>query len=153
MSTDVKISTGSADVSVAYGSGLENQVEMDTFYVKFDLGSLHAKQISLCRAKVVTAEVGFGNIFLDFSHTPYVFPIVRGSVGAGNMMILLPEESVPVVVKVNDSWLCSIKLSKSLKKTSENTYANAAYANDPKKALSFNLDVSMGKIIFREKGE
>jgi hypothetical protein len=76
---------------------------------------------------------------------------VKGSVGAGNMTIQLPDESVPVMVKINESWLCSINLSKNLKKISDNTYANAAYIQNSKDALTFDLDVSMGKIIFREK--
>jgi hypothetical protein len=147
----LKINTGSADVNVAYASGVENQVEMDTFYVKVDLGTLSVKQINLSRSKVVIAEVGFGNIFLDFTNKPENMPTVKGSVGAGNMIILLPEESVPVMVKINESWLCTVKLSKNLKRVSTNTYANAAYTADPKNALTFDLDVSMGKIIFREK--
>jgi hypothetical protein len=147
----LKINTGSADVNVAYASGEENKVEMDTFFVKVDLGSLNVKQINLSRSKVVIAEVGFGNIFLDFSNTPSIVPVVRGSVGAGNMVIQLPEESIPVMVKINESWLCSIHLSRNLKKIGANTYANAAYVEDPKDALTFDLDVSMGKIIFKEK--
>lgn len=147
----LKINTGSADVNVAYTIGTENKVEMDTFFVKVDLGSLNAKHINLSRSKFVMAEVGFGNIFLDFSDKPEVMPVVKGSVGAGNLVILLPEESVPVMVKINESWLCSVNLCKNLKKISENKYANAAYTRNPKDALTFDLDVSMGKIIFKEK--
>jgi hypothetical protein len=44
-----------------------------------------------------------------------------------------------------------MKLSRSLKKTGEYTYTNAAYAKNPKNALTFDLDVSMGKIVFKEK--
>src|SRR5258708_5259667 len=127
----LKIKTGSADVNVAYATGVENKVEMDTFFVKVDLGSLNVKQINLSRSKVVIAEVGFGNIFLDFSTKPEVMPTVKGSVGAGNMIIILPEESVAVMVKINDSWLCSVNLSKNLRKISENTYANLAYSHNP----------------------
>ncbi len=147
----LKINTGSADVNVTYASGVENKVEMDTFYVKVDLGSLNVKQLNLSRSKVVIAEVGFGNIFLDFSNKPDHAPSVKGSVGAGNMIILLPEETVPVMVKINESWLCSVKLSKNLRRINANTYANAAYSSNPKNALTFDLDVSMGKIIFKEK--
>ena len=147
----LKINTGSADVNVTYASGIENKVEMDTFFVKVDLGSLNVKQLNLSRSKVVIAEVGFGNIFLDFSNKPDHAPSVKGSVGAGNMIILLPEETVPVMVKINESWLCSVKLSKNLRRISANTYANAAYSSNPKNALTFDLDVSMGKIIFKEK--
>jgi len=147
----LKINTGSADVNVAYASGMENKVEMDTFFVKVDLGSLNVKQLNLSRSRVVMAEVGFGNMFLDFSNTPEVMPAVMGSVGAGNMIILLPDESVPVLVKITDSWLCSINLPKSLKRIGQNSFGNAAYSRNSKNALTFDLDVSMGKIIFKEK--
>ncbi len=147
----LKINTGSADVNVAYATGVENTVEMDTFFVKVDLGSLNVKHINLARSKVFMAEVGFGNVYLDFGSKPDVIPVVKGSVGAGNMVIMLPDESVPVLVKINESWLCSVNLSKNLKKISENNYANPAYTRNPKNALVFDLDVSMGKIIFKEK--
>jgi len=147
----LKINTGSANVHVSYESGAENLVDMDTFYVKVDLGNLHVNQVNLSRSKVVMAEVSFGNMLLDFGNTPTITPMVRGSVGAGNMVIILPDDSVPVKVTINDSWLCSMKLSRSLRKTGENTYTNAAYAKSSKNALTFDLDVSMGKIIFKEK--
>lgn len=147
----LKIKTGSADVNVGYTSGVENKVEMDTFSVKVDLGSLNVKQLNLSRSKVVVAEVGFGNIYLDFSNKPAIMPSVTGSVGAGNMVILLPEETVPVIVTINESWLCSVNLSRSLKRIGEHSFANAAYGRNPKNALTFDLDVSMGKIIFKER--
>jgi hypothetical protein len=147
----LKINTGSANVNVSYEGGAENKIDMDTFFVKVDLGNLHVHQLNLSRSKYVVAEVSFGNMLLDFSNTPTVVPSVRGSVGAGNMVILLPEETVPVKVTINDSWLCSMKLSRALKKTGEHTYTNAAYARNPKNALTFDLDVSMGKIVFKEK--
>ncbi|MDZ4716638.1 MAG: hypothetical protein SH819_14325 [Cytophagales bacterium] len=147
----LKINTGSANVNVSYDTGVENKVEMDTFFVKVDLGSLHVKQLNLSRSKVVVAKVSFGNMLLDFSDVPTVMPVVRCSVGAGNMVILLPDHSVPVKVNINESWLCSTRLSPSLRKTGEYSYANAAYAKNSKNALVFDLDVSMGKIIFKEK--
>ena len=147
----LRINTGSADVNVSYASGVENKVVMDTFYVKVDMGSLNARQLNLSRSQVVVADVGFGNMFLDFGDKPTINNKVIGSVGAGNLVIQLPAEEVPVMVKINDSWLCSVNLSRSLKKISSNTYANAAYLKNAKDALTFDLDVSMGKIVFKEK--
>jgi len=147
----LKINTGSSDVFVFYSAGIENKVEMDTFFVRVDMGSLSVKQLNLSRARVIRAEVGFGNILLDFSGRPLVGNQVKGSVGAGNLMITLPDDEVPVLVKINDSWLCSVNLSKSLKKIGENTFANAAYTANPKNGLTFDLEVAMGKIIFKEK--
>jgi len=147
----LKINTGSADVNVSYSSGLENKVEMDTFSVKVDVGSLSVKQVHLSRSKYVLADVGFGNMMLDFSAKPLNSNHVMGSVGAGNLVILLPASEVPVLVTINESWLCSVNLSKSLQKIGENTFANAAYTENAKDALTFDLDVSLGKIIFKEK--
>lgn len=146
-----KINTGSADVNIAYNSGIENQVEMDTFAVQVDVGSVTVKQIDLTRSKVILADVGFGNLSLDFGSKALPRNTIKGSVGAGNLIIALPNDDVPVLVKITDSWLCSIHLCKSLKKISENTFANAAYSHDPKNAMIFDLDVSMGKIIFKDK--
>jgi hypothetical protein len=148
---NLKINTGSADVNVSYHSGLENLVEMDTFFVRVDLGSVSAKNLSLAKPKYVMANVGFGNLMLDLSTAPTVANHVVGSVGAGNLIILLPSEDTPVFVKIKDSWLCSVRMTNSLTKVSENTFSNAAYAKDPKNALTFDLDVSMGNIIFKEK--
>lgn len=148
----LKINTGSADVNVSFNSGMENKVDMDTFFVKVDLGSLNVKQLNLSRAHVMIADVGFGNVMLDFSDKPLVSNRVKGSVGAGSMVILLPSDEVPVLVKISDSWLCSVNLCKSLKRIGTDTYANAAFSNkNSKDALIFDLDVSLGKIIFKEK--
>jgi hypothetical protein len=147
----LKINTGSADVNVGYSHGLENKVEMDTFFVKVDMGSLSVKNINLSRSRLVMAEVGFGNILLDFSDKPLVTFDVKGSVGAGNMIIILPDDDYPVLVKINESWLCSVNLNKGLKKIAPNTFANASYTSNSKTPITFDLDVSMGKITFREK--
>ena len=144
----LKIYTGSADVNISYNGG-ENKIDMDTFRVKVDMGSLTARQLNLARSKVVVADVGFGNMFLDFSDKPTVNNHVIGSVGAGNLVIQLPADEVPVMVTINDSWLCSINLSRTLKKIAPNKYANEAYSKNSKNALVFDLDVSMGKIVFK----
>lgn len=148
---NLKINTGSADVNVGYSTGLENKVEMDTFFVKVDLGSVQAKNLGLAKTKVVIAEVGFGNVMLDLSTNPSVANAVKGSVGAGNLVIMLPSEENPVLVKIKDSWLCSVHLPTSLKKIGNNMFANAAYSKAAKNVLTFDLDVSMGNIIFKEK--
>jgi hypothetical protein len=146
----LKINTASADVNIGYNSQLENKITMDTFAVKVDMGSLTAKNLNLAKSKVVLAEVGFGNMFLDFSNRPAVSNHIIGSVGAGNLVIQLPAEEVPVLVTINESWLCSINLSRNLKKIGPNKFANAAYSKDIPKALVFDLEVSMGKIVFRD---
>ena len=146
----LKINTGSADVDIGYSS-LENKVDMDTLSVKVDLGSLHVQNVNLSRARYTSADVGFGNMTLDFSSTPpLVSNRVVGSVGAGNLTIILPSAQTPVLVTINDSWLCSVKIPGSMKKIRANTFANAAYAENAKNALIFNLDVSMGNIIFKD---
>jgi len=66
----LRINTASADVNINYSTGVQNKVDMDTFFVKVDMGSLNVRQLNLARSKVVVADVGFGNMFLDFSSRP-----------------------------------------------------------------------------------
>jgi hypothetical protein len=147
---NLKINTGSADVNVGYYSSLENQIDMDTFSVKVDLGSVNVKNLNMSRARYMMADVGFGNMTLDFRSKPLVSNKIKGSVGAGNLTILLPSNETPVLVKIKDSWLCSVKMPEEFKKVSANVYANAAYTKDIKNSLTFDLDVSMGNIIFKQ---
>jgi hypothetical protein len=146
----LKINTASADVNIGYYSVLENQLDMDTFFVKVDLGSVNVKNLNLSRTRFVFADVGFGNMTLDFSNQPLVSNRIKGSVGAGNLVIILPNSETPVLVRINDSWLCSVKIPSGLKKIADNTFASATYTKDAKNALTFDLDVSMGNIIFKE---
>ena len=147
----LKIHTGSADVNIGYLAGKDNPVVMDTFYVKVDLGSVNVKKLNLSKSRHVVADIGFGNLLLDFSDQPQVRSDIKGSVGAGNLLIMLPAEETPVIVKVNDSWLCRVKLTKSFTQLTDNTFVNKAYREDADNLLTFNLDVSMGSIVFKEK--
>lgn len=146
-----RLLSGSSNVQVGYPTGMENKVPMDTFYVKVELGSVTVNNLSLSRASHVIADVGFGNLTLDMSNKPLTAQTVRGSVGAGNLTIILPDESAPVMIKIKDSWLCSVKMLRHLKKTGEGVFVTSTYAPDAPNALVFDLDVSMGNIIFREK--
>jgi hypothetical protein len=145
----LKINTGSADVNVGYNS-LGNQIDMDTFAIKVDLGSLNVKNLNLSRTKYMVADVGFGNMLLDFGGTALVGNTIKGSVGAGNLVIILPSDETPVYVKIKDSWLCSVKLPAGLTKVAENTYQSKSYTKNAKNALVFDLDVSMGHIVFKD---
>jgi hypothetical protein len=151
---NLKINTASADVTVGYYNQIENIVEMDTLALKVDLGSVSAKNISLAKSKYILADVGFGNVMLDFSTTPVVGNTIKGSVGAGNLVIILPTNSqAPVSVKIKESWLCSVKMPKAFTKLSDGTYVNEADQKDSKNALNFDLDVSMGNIVFKHIGQ
>lgn len=146
----LKINTASADVVVGYFSSLQNQLEMDTFSVKVEVGSLNIRHLNLSKTRFMLADVGFGNMILDFSSKPIIGSKIKGSVGAGNLTILLPNDETPVLVKIKDSWLCSIELPASLKKMGENVYVNKSYTKDSKNALVFDLDVSLGNILFKD---
>jgi len=146
----LKINTGSADVNIGYLSDKGNQVSMDTFKVDVDMGTVNVKRINMSKASHVLADIGFGNLSLDFSDKPEVKSNIVGSVGAGKLVIVLPEEDTPVIVKVNDSWLCRVKLSKSFVRKGHNTYVSKTYDENAPNLLSFDLDVSMGSIVFKE---
>ena len=146
----VKINTGSADVFIKTDE--YNTVAMDTFFLQVDMGSARVQNINKTKAQHVIAEVGFGDLLMDFSDQPMAATHITGSVGAGNLMIILPDTTTPVKVKISDSWLCKVKMLKDFRSIGSNTFVNSAYSEDAANILSFDLDVSMGKIMFKEAG-
>ncbi len=148
---NLKVQTGSANINVGYFSDIENTVKMDSFCVKVDMGTIAVKHLNHAKSKFVKADVGFGDLLLDMSGKNLTSSTVHGSVGAGNLFILLPSEQTPMIVKVHDSWLCQVKLSKSFRPYGKNTFVNEAFSEDAENLVSFFLDVSMGNIVFKER--
>lgn len=146
----LNINTGNADVEISYRES-PNKMVMDTFHVNVDMGSLVVRNLSRARSRNIHAEVGFGNALLDFSERPQVESYVHGFVGAGELIILLPEATVPVIVRVNDSWFSSVLFPDDFRQVDENLFANPAYFNSKAHALQFDLDCAMGRIILQGK--
>lgn len=146
----LKISSGSANVKVAYHPGLGNKVQMDTFYVKVDMGSIDINRMDLAKAGAVIADVGFGELTLDFSGEVLIKSDVTATVGAGNLEILVPKKNSPIKIIVHNSPLCHVRISKSFQEVEDNIFVNSSYAPDADNLLTFNLDVALGNIVFKE---
>jgi hypothetical protein len=144
----LKITTGSADVVVNYSKG-SNQVEMDTFMVKVDLGSLEARELDKARAKNLVAEIGFGQGLLDFRNKLNNSCNVNATVGAGRLNVILPKEE-PVLIQMKESPLCNVQMPKSLEQVEKNVYVNMAYEAAAENLLTIYVDVAMGAVSFVE---
>ena len=145
----LKISSGSAEVKVEYMEDKPNVVEMDSFLVKVDLGSLTIKRMNYSNARTVIADVGFGALLVDYSRSLEKSSDVNASVGAGNLIIGLPdEEDIPVIINIHNSPLCHVKLPNGYKKQSKNVYVSPGFDDKASNILSFNLDVVFGQIKF-----
>lgn len=143
------ITTGSADVNVGYVSGQYNQQEMDTFCIKVDLGQLEARQIALSNAKTIIADVGFGSLFLDFTNKSLVKSNVNATVGAGNLIVNTNESINPMIIYIHDSPLCRIQISQDFTEIRKNVFVNRLYDQDAENLITFNINVTMGNIIFK----
>jgi hypothetical protein len=147
----LKISSGSAEVKVEYMENKSNVIEMDSFLVDVDLGSLTIKRINHSRAKTVVADVGFGALLMDYSGALKNPSEVFASVGAGNLIIGLPyNDEIPVIINIQNSPLCHVKIPKGYKKQKKNVYVSQGYNEYASNILSFNLDVVVGQIKFVE---
>lgn len=145
----LKIKSGSADIIVGYDVGSRNSIQMDTFYVKADFGSIVAKHMELSRAKNVITKVGFGNVLLDFNKRMTESCRVDASIGAGNLEILLPTTEEPVIIYIKDSPLCAVKIAKGFEEVEKNVFVNMHYSADAENLLTFDVDVAMGMVRFK----
>ncbi|MEO1254728.1 MAG: hypothetical protein AAFY41_07575 [Bacteroidota bacterium] len=145
----LKIKSGSADIIVGYKNGYMNAIQMDTFFVKADFGSIVAKRMELTRAKNVVTKIGFGNVLLDFDKSMTEKCSINASVGAGNLEIILPQEGTPVIIHLKDSPLCAVKIAKGFEEVEKNVFVNMSYAADAENLLSFDVDVALGMVRFK----
>lgn len=148
---NLNISTASADVRVGYHTGFYNKVAMDTFAVKVDLGNITVDHMEQARAKQVIADVGFGNCTLDFGDGIKEASNVSAFVGAGNLIVMVPNAAVPIKVVIQNSPLCHVQLTSSFVKVAEDTWVNEYYDETAPNITTFTLDVAMGQILFKEK--
>ncbi len=145
------IRTGSADVNIGYLTNMPNPIVMDSFSIKVDLGNVVVRKLYMTRAKIIHAEVGFGSMQLDLTEPPSVPSHVTASVGAGTLEILIPKSDCSVIIRIKDSMLCGVRLTKSFKEISSNVFVNEEYDENASNQLAFDVDVSLGDIIFKEK--
>lgn len=145
----LKVNTGSANVKVGFVSGQYNQQEMDTFSIKVDLGELEARRVALSNARNIIADVGFGNLYLDFTDKSAVKSTVRATVGAGNLVVNATNSSNPMIIYVHNSPLCRIKIPKEFTEIRKNVFISNNYREDAENLITFNVDVTMGNIIFK----
>lgn len=149
--SNLKVKTGSANVNIGYLTSMPNGITMDAMDIKVDLGNVNVRQIYLSNVRNISAEVGFGNMLLDLAEPMDEPCYVRASVGAGTLEILIPKGKIPVVIRVKKSMLCDVKLTKSFKEIEENVFANMEFDPSDPNLLEFDVDVSFGTIIFKEK--
>ena len=145
----LNINTGSANVNVGYMSGQYNQMEMDTFCIKVDLGELEARHVTLSNAKNIIADVGFGSLYLDFTEKSKVRSQVNATVGAGNLVVNADESINPMIIYIKNSPLCRITIPEGFTKIRENVFVNSQYDQDAENLITFNIDVTMGNIVFK----
>jgi hypothetical protein len=146
---NMRVVTGNANVKISFANELYNPIEMDSFFAKVDMGNLQINQINFVKAKEIVAEVGVGKMYLDFSHPHIICKTkVTAKVGAGNMEILLTENQNPILIRINNSPLCHIKIPKSFKKIDKDTYANELYFPNADHLIVFDLEVAIGQITF-----
>lgn len=145
----LKINSGNAHVKVGYLSKVQNKTEMDTFLVNVDLGDVEIERLEMARAKNILAEVGFGSLVLHFEDVPVSASDIWARVGAGNLTIDLPEGSVPVIVRMKDTSFRKFKVPEGFEKIRENVFVSPTYNPDAQNLLSFNIDLSMGSVVFK----
>jgi hypothetical protein len=145
----LKLHSGSANVSVLYEDGKENRTAMDTFLIKLDMGSFKASNIHLSKSENLIADVGFGTVFLDFQEAQGMKSEVTACVGVGKLEVVLPGHEIPIRINLNESPLSRFSIPKGFSQAGENSFTNYTPDDHEGPHLTFHVDVAVGSIIFR----
>jgi len=148
----LKVKTGNANIVVNYNDDVANNIIMDTFLIKVDMGSFEAKNIHLSRSKNIIADIGFGNVKIDFGNAEFINTNVWAIIGAGKLEIILPPNKIPIKININDSPLCHIELPKDFVKSNDQIFQSPDFDKNQENIINFNIDVAVGNIVFMTSG-
>lgn len=146
-----RIKSGNAFVEVGYLSKEPNKIDMDSLIINVDMGDIEIKRLNLARAKNVMAKVGFGSLLLDFEEIPENSCDIWASVGAGSLVVYLPENEMPVLIHMKQTNYRKFNMPLGFREIADNTFVNQSYAEDAKNLQTFNIDLSMGSVEFRNE--
>lgn len=142
------ISTASADATINYFNGQENQIEMDSLILRTEIGSVTFNNLQLARAKNLWADIGFGTLKLNYELGNKTISNVHVKIGTGKLLVKVPSKELPVKIKINSSSFATVEIPKGFKKKEGNIYINEYFYESAPNALIFNVDVSLGKVVF-----
>ena len=138
------LKTGSANVRIGYQEESRNLIEMDTFFVKVDLGSLETWNLGNARAENFIADIGFGTAILDFSGQEQTEVRCDAKVGAGSLDVIIPDTDRPVIMYIKGSPFCGIRLADDFEEVEENVFVNRNYDPEAPDLMTFEIDLAVG---------
>jgi len=146
-----KIKTATADVSLNYGGKAVNPIDMDTIMVKVNMGTLTGVNVAHSKADIMIFDVNYGKVDLDFKdHFEGQKPCkISATVGAGSVIIKLPEPQYPYLVKIRSTAMCRTQLPNYLSSQGGKTYVSKGYKKNASNLMTFEIDVSVGSLTLK----
>jgi len=141
------IHTSNTDVDVIY-SNRPNLLEMDTMNISVGLADLTIHNAEQARARNILVDAGFGNVILIFRGRTYSKCNVNAELGAGTMKVQLSKEKNPVLIRLKGTFFSSYRLPDNFKEVKPGIFVNEYYAINAPNTLIFDIDISMGSIVF-----
>jgi hypothetical protein len=143
------IRSGSADVDLSYGLSQPNTTPLDTCHVRADVGSIKINYVDHLNTKVLRTSAKYGKIEIGFSPLHKNEAQVYASIGAGRMLITLPNGEVPVILRLKKSRLANIKLPEDMERRLEGEYTNAHYYVNAPGVIHLFIEVNAGSVEIR----
>ena len=63
---------------------------------------------------------------MNFGDESHNSSTIKANVGAGSMKIQIAKENMPVIIHVNNSPLCNVKLTRNFEEIEDNVFVNKA---------------------------
>lgn len=143
------IKSASADIEVDYSKNFANSVSMDTLSVSINMGNLEAKNLNYTNAKEMFFESNYGILNISFSDKMSGPCNIKAMVGVGKVILQLPGENQPYILKISSTPLCNTNIPKHLKDLGNNTYVSKSYKENSQNLMSFTIDVSVGSVTIK----
>ena len=140
----MNVRSGASDVIVTYSS--PNRTTMEEMYISAGMSKIVVRNLELAKAKTVLIENGMGNTRIVLGNNCQASGSqVNIQVGAGSCDLII-HESMPVRIILNENFFSSTSIPGNFLQTSGNIYVNPKYESHPENAVSFFVDLGLGRL-------
>ena len=147
----LKINSINASNSIQYHLGQLNKIDLDTVYIKNEMGNVTVKNFCNSRCKFLNCELGFGKMFFHVGNDCQVSAMCKFKVGTGELVIELPDKRAPIKLIINRSVLSKVQIPENFIKIDKKTFQTPFFPENEKdnNPLIVEIDVSLGKVVIK----
>lgn len=139
----LNVTSGASNVIITYTK--PNRSDMEQMDIEAGMSTIVLRNIEFAKARNIRVANAMGKTKVILGHQCPTTSNIHIEVGAGSA-VLMTSEKMPVRIVLDENLLSEITIPVEFTKNPGNIYVNKKYQSDPTGAVTFYVDLGVGKL-------